>query len=456
MKKKRKAVGRCLQGCNSRNSTANGAWWFHFQLCVLAVVWIAWSVPALLICSLSAAVQQTLTTPSPTGLVGQWKRWGAGSGGRTGRFPRCLAFWRSLLGMEANRDSGASGSFGPRLQLGAPKTLPPSPALISDHRPSTDITIPSRIWILDYSLDSHPPVFQCTVIPNSICFWRHHPRQTQSAALPIHPFVYRPENSRIHSPGRAATAAFSRSHGSRFTLPRPHPIDTPPSHPGPPPTTPHTATAAQSCSHVDGLSLTWGQASFCGPESSLLVSLAHDIQAGLYIPAFPPSIYTRRPQIGTPYPFPSPARANPPSARARASITCNLQLHLHLQAHRRPTSRENSPSPLGSSRTQHPELGPSLASCGLPVPSDLLAISDSTTRNARECPDPPETLASDAVCGQIEGVVPQSAPHRTAPPHRPRASSVASEHVRSLLRLLSPKHRSQRPTLPRPPCCVVV
>lgn len=172
---------------------------------------------------LSAAVQQTLTTPWPTGLVGQWRRWGAGSGGRTGRFPRCSAFWRSLLGMEASRDSGASGSFWPRLQLGAPKTLPPSPALISDHRPSTDITIPSRIWILGYSLDSRLPVLQCTVIPNSICFWRHHPRRTQLAALPIHPFVYRPENSRIHSPGRAATATFSRSHGSRFTYPDPIP-----------------------------------------------------------------------------------------------------------------------------------------------------------------------------------------------------------------------------------------
>lgn len=246
----------CLQGRSSTNSTTNGACWFHFQLCVLAVVWIAWSVPALLIC---LALQQTLTTPWSTGLVGQWKRWGAGTGGRTG---------------------GASGSFWPRLQHRSPKTLPPSPALISDHGPSPDITIPSRIGsLIPYSLDSRLPVLQCAAIPNSISFWRHHPRRTQSAALPIHPFVYRPENSRIHCPGRAATATFPRSHGSRFT-PTPSHRRQSTSHPGPPPTTPHTATAAQSCPHVDGLSLTWGQASLCGPESSLSFRLRMTFRLG--------------------------------------------------------------------------------------------------------------------------------------------------------------------------------
>lgn len=259
-------------------------------------------------------------------------------GGRDGRtdwkVSKMLGFWWSPLGMEASRDSGASGSFWPRFHAACTQDFAAKPCLdfwlstVARHHH------PLPHWILDYSLDSRLPVLQCAAIPNSISFWRHHPRRTQSAALPIHPFVYRPENSRIHCPGRAATATFPRSHGSRFT---PTPSHRPPP-PGPPPTTPHTATAAQSCSHVDGLSLTWGQASLCGPESSLSFRLRMTFRLGCiyllsqYIHEASPN----RDSISVPVPCPRASSAQCPRPRFdNQPATCNLQLH--LQAHRRPT-----------------------------------------------------------------------------------------------------------------------
>lgn len=368
-------------------------------------------------------------------------------GGRDGRTDRLQDAW--LLMVAGNGTKPGLGSIGFFLASIAACTqdLPPSPALISDHRPSTDITIPHS-WVFPRLPSSSSPTASLSdgIIadgPNRLLF-------------PIHPLVYRPENSRIHPPG--VLDGQRQRHSRAPTVPdspRPHPVDL------------HPRATSNNTSHSHRGTVLLARrrpVADLGPSKLLrarvvsLVSLAHDIQAGLYIPAFPvPSIYTRRPQIGTPYPFPSPARASPraqcPRPRPRPRFD-------NLQPATAPASA--SPSDLkaeGRTRlafiVEDSALRPSLASCGLPVPSDLLAISDSTTRNARVWPDPPETLASDAVCGQIEGVVPDS-PKRTAPPHRPRASSVASENLRSLLRLLPPKHRSQRSTLPRPPCCVVV
>jgi len=331
-----------------------------------------------------------------------------------------LGFWRSL-GMEAK--SGASGSFFHALRCSRVCTqdLPPSPALISEHRPSTDITIP-RPWLfprLPSSSVLRSPTSSLSggIIPDGPNRLLH---------LPIHPFVYRPESSRVRPPWEFKTG----SNSDTPTLPlfqihtdhHPQATSNNPSH------SLHGTVLFARRGPVADL----GQASFCGPESSLSFRLRMTFSLAVY------TCLTPQIQIGTPYRFPSPARASRfaqcPHLDNLQPATCNRNCRKRIAV--RPQGSVES-----TATVLLEDSGPTLDLCGLPVLSDLLAISDSTTRNARVWPDPPETLAFDAVCGQIEGVVRKA--------HRPRASSVASGTFAACLRLLPSKHRSQRSTVSR-------
>jgi hypothetical protein len=196
----------CLQ-CRTFNKAtpprmANAGRLVSFQLCVLAIVWIGWSVPALLIWLRSAANTYNSVVH---GFGGSMEALGGRDGGRF----RGQDAW--LLAVAGN--GSKSGASGPLFHCSRVCTqdLPPSPALISEHRPSSDITIP-RPWLfprLPSSSVLRSPTSSLSggIIPDG-------PNRLLYPSLRSFIALRTAASALLGSPGRAATA--------RLTVPDSH------------------------------------------------------------------------------------------------------------------------------------------------------------------------------------------------------------------------------------------